>query len=198
MNSFEELFFSWGASWQNSVILPFVILLFLGFVTGFLFWRKVKLVYVRWFLLFLFSILPAGVYFAFYPIYHSDINNDFRSVQVDSVSIKSEPVLEVIVLPNCPFCLESIETIIQLTKRNPDLPIVYKILSKKGKGGDIEPLLKKHRIDYKFINNNPKLRKITKGSFPTFLLYKKGSSEAKAWDNNTFGTMALDFIEEHQ
>ena len=198
MNSFEELFFSWGASWQNSVILPFVILLFMGFVTGFLFWRKVKLVYVRWFLLFLFSIIPAGIYFAFYPIYHSDINNDYRIVNVDSTYVKSKSTLEIIVLPNCPFCLQSIEMIVQLKKRNPELPIVYKILSKKGKGGDIEPLLKNHRIDYKFISNNSKLRKITKGSFPTFLLYKKGSSEAKAWDNNAFGTMALDFIEEHQ
>ena len=73
----------------------------------------------------------------------------------------------------------------------------YKILSKKGRGGDIEPQLKKNQIDYDFISNNSELRKITKGSFPTFLFYKKGSSEAKAWDNNAFGTMALDYIEDH-
>ena len=197
MNSFEELFFSLGASWQNSVILPFVFLLFVGFVTGFLFWRKVKLVYVRWFLLLLFSILPAGLYFAFYPIYHSDINNDFRMVQMDSASVKSKSTLEIIVLPNCPFCLQSIEMIVALKKRNPKLLIVYKILSKKGMGGDIEPQLKKNQIDYDFIKNNSELRKITKGSFPTFVFYRKGISEAKSWDNNAFGTMALDYIESH-
>ena len=131
MNSFEELFFSLGASWQNSVILPFVFLLFMGFVTGFLFWRKIKLIYVRWFLLLLFSILPAGLYFAFYPVYHSDIKNDFRGVQVDLASVKLKSTLEIIVLPNCPFCLQSIEMIVELKKRNPKLPIVYKILSKR-------------------------------------------------------------------
>ena len=197
MNSFEDLFFSLGASWQNSVILPFALLLFMGFVTGFVFWRKIKLVYVRWVLLLLFSILPAGLYFAFYPIYHSDINNDYRIVNVDSAPVKSKSTFEIIVLPNCPFCLQSIEMIVQLKKRNPELPIVYKILSKKGRGGDIEPQLKKNQIDYDFISNNSELRKITKGSFPTFLFYKKGSSEAKAWDNNSFGTMALDYIEDH-
>ena len=196
MNSFEELFFSLGASWQNSVILPFVFLLFMGFLTGFLFWRKIKLIYVRWFLLLLFSILPAGLYFAFYPIYHSDIKNDFRGVQVDLASVKSKSTLEIIVLPNCPFCLQSIEMIVELKKRNPKLPIVYKILSKKGSGGDIELHLKKNQIDYDFISNNSQLRKITKGSFPTFVYYIKGSSEAKAWDNNSFGTMALDYIED--
>ena len=197
MNSFEELFFSLGVSWQNSVILPFVFLLFMGFITGFLFWRKIKLVYLKWFLLCLFSIMPAGVYFAFYPIYHSDVNNDFRVVQVDSASVKSKSTLEIIVLPNCPFCLKSIEMIVELRKRNPKLPIVYKILSKKVKGGDIEPQLKKNQIDYDFISNNAQLRKITKGSFPTFVFYRKGISEVKVWDNNTFGTMALDDIEAH-
>ena len=172
MNSFEDLFFSWGASWQNSVIFPFLILLFAGFVIGFLFWRKIKLTYLRWFVLFLFSVLPAGLYFAFYPIYQSDINNDYRVVKLDSASIKSESSLEVIVLPNCPFCLQSIETIVKLKKRNPKLSIAYKILSRKGMGGDIEPLLKKNRIQYSFIRNNSTLRKITRGSFPTFILYK--------------------------
>lgn len=196
MNSFEELFFSFGASWHNSVILPFLFLLFVGFVTGFLFWRKIKLVYVRWFLLFLFGLMPAGVYFAFYPIYHSDINNDFRMVQVDSASVKSKSTLEIIVLPNCPFCLQTIQMIVRLKNRNPELPIVYKILSKKGSGGDIEPQLKKNQIDYDFITNSSELRKITKGSFPTFLFYPKANSKAKAWDNNSFGTMALDYIED--
>lgn len=196
MNSFEELFFSMGSSWQCSVIWPFVLFLLLGFSIGFLIWRKVKLVYVRWFLLFLLGVFPAGVYFAFYPIYHSDVNNDYRIVQVDSASIKSESTLEIIVLPNCPYCVQSIKTIVQLKNRNPELPIVYKILSKKGRGGDIEPQLKKNQIDYDFISNNSKLRKITKGSFPTFLFYSKGNSKAKVWDNNSFGTMALDYIED--
>jgi hypothetical protein len=65
-------------------------------------------------------------------------------------------------------------------------------------GGDIEPLLKKNRIEYSFIRNNSTLRKITRGSFPTFILYKAGGLEVKAWDNNAFGSMALDLIEERQ
>jgi hypothetical protein len=106
-------------------------------------------------------------------------------------------VLEIIVLPNCPYCLQSIETIAQLKIRNPKLLIEYKILSKKGQGGHIEPRLKKHQLNYSFTGNGSSLRKITKGAFPSFVFYSPGGSSVKVWDNNAFGTMALDDIESH-
>lgn len=195
MNSFEELIWLTGASWQMSVFLPFVILLFLGLITTCFLFRKVGVKIQKGALIGILGLLPAALYFAFYPVYHSDINNDFRRVQVDSASVKSKSTLEIIVLPNCPFCLQSIEMIIELKKRNPKLPIVYKILSKKGSGGDIEPQLKKSQINYSFVNNTINMKKITGGSFPSFAFYKKGKSSIMTWDNNTFGSCALDYIE---
>lgn len=196
MNSFESLFWTLGASWQLSVLLPFFILILSGFLCGFLLWRKIKQPVIKWFVLVMIGLFPSTLYFAFYPIYESDIKNDYRAIKLKKTHATSS--FDVYVLPNCPYCVQSIETLVKLRKRNPKLLISYKILSSKGNGGDVESDLIKHKIKYSFVSNTSTVRKITKGSFPTFVFHSKNSAIAWVWNNNTFGSKALDFIEDRQ
>ena len=165
-------------------------------LVGFLIWKKIKKPIVKWILFVLIGLFPAGLYFAFYPIYESDITNDYRTLKLNEDSGNGS--LEVYVLPNCPYCIQSIETVVKLKERNPKLLLQFKILSSKGNGGHIESDLKKHKIKYSFVSNNLKVKTITKGSYPTFVLHAKNSPLAWVWNNNTFGSKALDFIEERQ
>ena len=193
MNSFESIFWAMGASWQSSVLWPFFILIITGFLFGFLIWKKIKHPIVKWTLFVLIGLFPAGLYFAFYPIYESDITNDYRTIKLNKTSDKGS--LEVYVLPNCPYCIQSIETLVKLKDRNPNLLLKFKILSSKNNGGHIESALREHKIKYSFVSNNLNVNTITKGSYPTFVLHAKNSPLAWVWNNNTFGSKALDFIE---
>ena len=39
------------------------------------------------------------------------------------------------------------------------------------------------------------MRHIVRGSYPTYVFYQKDKSDIQIWNNNSFGTKALDFIE---
>ncbi|MDG1349630.1 MAG: hypothetical protein P8P80_00905 [Crocinitomicaceae bacterium] len=195
MNAFEALFWSLGASWQFSVLYPFVVLIFSGFIAVYFLSSKISSIGLRLFLTFLLGLLPAVIYFVFYPIYESDVGNNPRIVLLEQGKAVTISTFEVITLPNCPYCVESIDAIVQLKKRNPDLDVIYKILSSSNNGGHVAALLKKSKIKYAFVRHNSDLKKITKGSFPTFAFRQKGRSDVFVWNNNTFGSCALDFIE---
>lgn len=195
MNSFEELIWLTGASWQMSVFLPFVILLFLGLIATYFLFRKVGAKIQKRALIGIIGLLPAALYFAFFPIYHSDLKNDYRKLNLNQYSIPTQSSLEVMTLPNCPYCIESIAAIARLKKRNPKLKIQFKILSSNKHGGHVASLLKKSQINYSFVNNTKNMKKITGGSFPSFAFYEKGQPSIMTWDNNTFGSCALDYIE---
>ena len=195
MNSFEELIWLTGASWQLSVFLPYVIFLFVSLIVAFFLFRKISAKLTRFALIGILGILPASIYFACFPIYHSDIKNDFRKLNLNQRSIRTQSSLEVMTLPNCPYCVESIPAIAKLKKRNPNLQIQYKILSSQKNGGHVASLLKKFQINYSFVGNTNEIKKITGGSFPSFAFYEKGTTSIMIWNNNSFGSCALDYIE---
>ena len=129
MNSFEELIWLTGASWKLSVYLPFVIFLFVSLFVAFFLFRKISAKLPRFALIGIVGILPVSIYFACFPIYRSDIKNDYRKLNLKQRSVRTQSSLEVMTLPNCPYCVESIPAIARLKKRNPNLQIQYKILS---------------------------------------------------------------------
>ena len=105
MNNLEEILLNVGFSWQISVLLPFVIILVLGVFVGLLILKRMKSKVLRSSLSFLIGIAFSGVYFAFYPIYISDLENEFRIENHISKNEQNDAFLEVLVLPDCPHCI---------------------------------------------------------------------------------------------
>ena len=149
-----------GASWQLSVFLPFVIFLFVSLIIAYFLFRKISAKLPRFALIGILGIMPATNYFACFPIYHSDIKNDYRKLNLNQRSIRIQSSLEVMTLPNCPYCVESIAAVARLKKRNPNLQIQYKILSSQKNGGHVASLLKKFQINYSFVGNTNEIRTI--------------------------------------
>lgn len=193
MNWIELLLLSTGLSWQMTKIMPLILLLFLSASLCYLIWKKTRKFKFKLVLFILLGLAPCSLYFAFYPIYHSDIKNEYRVVQNEFDSLKTKNRFEVVSLPNCPYCISSINLINQFKKRNPNLSIEYKIVSLGAKEGKLEKELRKAGLKYSMIRSDKTLRDLVKGSYPTYLFYYKDNIQI--WNNNSFGTKALDFIE---
>ena len=103
MNAFESLFWSLGASWQFSVFYPFAVLAFSGFIAVYFLSSKISNTGLRLSLTFLLGLLPAVIYFVFYPIYESDVGNNPRIVLLEQGKAVTTSTFEVITLPNCPY-----------------------------------------------------------------------------------------------
>jgi len=195
MNNLEEILLNVGFSWQISVLLPFVIILALGVCFGLLILKRMKSKVFRLSLSLVIGVAFSGVYFAFYPIYISDLDNEFRIENHISKNDQNEAFLEVLVLPDCPHCIYSTGLVKKLSLRNTDAQIVYKIVSNDGYGGGIEEKLKMEGLKYTFSSYDLDVKNLAKGSFPSFVFHEKGANEVQVWNNNTFGSNALDYIE---
>ncbi len=196
MNSLEEMLLNMGCSWQMSMLLPFLILMTLGFFLGFLLLKKLTSRILKFSFAFTLAILVAGIYFSFYPIYVSDLNNEFRVEKHVANNERNEDFLEVLVLPDCPHCIYSTDLVKKLALRNADAQIVYKIVSKDGYGGGIEEKLKIEGLKYIHSRYDEDIKTLAKGSFPSFIFHEKDAKQVQVWNNNTFGSKALDYIEE--
>ena len=193
MNWIELLLLSTGLSWQMTKMMPLILLLFLSASLCYLIWKKTRKFKFKLVLFILLGLAPCSLYFAFYPIYHSDIKNEYRVAQNEFDSLKTKNRFEIVSLPNCPYCISSINLINQFKKRNPNLSIEYKIVSLGAKEGKLEKELRKAGLKYSMIRSDKTLRDLVKGSDPTYLFYSKGNIQIS--NNNSFGTKALDFIE---
>ena len=195
MNNLEETLLNIGFSWQFSMLIPFIIIFVFGFFISFLFSKIIKSKPLRFSISFVIGILFSGAYFAFYPIYIADLDNEFRIEDHISNNKQNEAFLEVLVLPDCPHCIYSTDLVKKLALRNTDAKIVYKIVSRDGYGGGIEEKLKKEGMKYSHSAYDANIKTLAKGSFPCFVFHEKGSKNVQIWNNNTFGSKALDDIE---
>ena len=193
MNWVESLLLSTGMSWQMTKFLPIILLFLLSVVVFYFLWKKTREIKLKLVFFIITGLLPCSIYFALYPIYQSDIKNEYRVAQNEFDSLKTKNRFEIVSLPNCPYCISSINLINQFKKRNPNLSIEYKIVSLGAKEGKLEKELRKAGLKYSMIRSDKTLRDLVKGSYPTYLFYYKGNIQI--WNNNSFGTKALDFIE---
>ena len=194
MNTFELKLLNIGLSWSTSKFIPFLLSLLLGVFVYYIFrTKKIKFKGLNYLKNFLLIFLPFSIYFAFYPIYEGDIYN--LGVSNDTkYNFPLKKTLNIFVLPECPFCLETIPTIKLLQKRNPKMKINYIIMSTK----NIRPYGIALKIPNKcrihFETDAAKSGQITHGSFPCFVL-TKNKKIVKVWRTEHFGTKALDEIE---
>ena len=195
MNKIETFFLDFGLSWSISKMLPYVICVLFGLCFVLLF-RRIA-IRNRWlnrissFILF---VLPFSIYFALYPIFEGDFSNQ-GSKPTSRIQFPSSKTLTVIVLPDCPYCFQSISLIDKLKSRNPSMPIYYWVVS-----SDTLPpktgILSKIPSEYEVFQRHDviEMSKLVLGTFPCFVLSDNGKVQ-KVWNNNQFGVRALDEIE---
>ena len=192
MSTIEFEILSLGSTWQMARLLPFLLILCFSLVTTIVFRSRIKKIKYYWLCNAMILILPAVTYFGFSPIFQSDLYDLSREIEIKEYSIESKKSLTIYALPNCPYCVESIEIINHFHRRNPKIGIEYVIVS-NAEGGEIAKQLPGF-VKLSYDNGSKDIERITQGSYPTFVFYD-GSKDLKLWDNNSFGTKALDLIE---
>ena len=191
MNLFEIFLLDLGFSWQNSRLLPFVFIIVGSLIIVWLI-RKYKFnkLWLNISLKTGIVAIPLVLYFVLYPVYRGDVWDLSRNLTIKNNESSPNKSLRIYVLPNCPYCIETIEIVNQFHRRNPKIVIEYIIVA--GSGGAIAKELPEFvRITYQ--KNSESLDEITMGSYPCFVLTRDNSPTI--WDNNSFGLKSLDVIE---
>ena len=195
MNSLEYFFLDLGLSWTYSKLIPYVLAILFG--AGFSWFLLVKIKKQSWLK---FSsvigsfVLPFIIYFTFFPIYEGDFSN-LGVLSNSTIPFPQKKTLTVVVLPNCPFCYQSIRLMKKLKERKPEITIQYWISTSDTLSRDTK--IFKVIPDYfttfqKY--NKAEISKLVQDTYPCFILSKEGKS-LKQWNNNHFGVSALDEIE---
>ena len=192
MNLFEIFLLDLGFSWQNSRLLPFVIILISSLVIVWLIRRhKFNKLWLNVSLKMAIVIFPLVLYFMVYPVYKGDLWDLSRNLTIKNKESVSKSSLQVYVLPNCPYCVETIELMNLFHKRNPKIKIEYVIVSASGGGKMVKTIPEYIKVIYE--PNSRSIEKITQGSYPSFVMSK--NKTLFIWDNNSFGLKSLDVIE---
>lgn len=192
MNFFETIFLNLGFSYTASKLIPYLIMAIIGFSLVYSFHRKIQHRVKKWLSMTLLCLLPFGTYFAVYPIYQGDfVNVHFQPKQLDK--FPSNLTLNVVVLPGCPYCHESMNFMNQLIKREPKLNIRYIVVAETD-----NPLLPFRQNLSKQISvvksTKPKdWIMMVRGGFPCMIL-SENRKIIYAWENDDFGVRAVDDV----
>jgi len=192
MNLIEIFLLDLGFSWQNSRLLPFVFIIIGSLITVWLI-RKYKFnkLWLNISLKIVIVTFPAVLYFLVYPIYRGDVWDLSRKLTAKTTRSIPTVSLKIYVLPNCPYCIETLEIMNLFHKRNPKIKIEYVIVSSSG-GGEMAKITPKY-IKVRYEPNSRSIEKITQGSYPSFVM--PTNKTLFIWDNNSFGLKSLDVIE---
>ena len=196
--SMEELLLNVGFSHTLSKVTPYLIVILLGilmmrFIFGSFFLKNKT---VKWAVAFLLLLAPFFGYFAVNPIYEGDFSQNGKQIKVRNViTTKIENGLLVLTIPGCPYCFESIASLKQLKKRNPDLKILLAVTATEDENDLMEY---KKEVNGAFrvelMTNTIALVAETGGFFPSFVLVNDGIADY-VWTNDQFGVRAKDRVE---
>ncbi len=193
----EKILLTIGLSFTLSKIVAYFLFIVLGLVLAFVFFKRTKNSRIgkvaRVLIVLVLFVAPFLIYFAIHPIYVGDFSNNSYAVE-SKIDFPKDKQLTVIALANCPYCIQSIETSKLLKKKSPSMKIEYWVLST-----DINDKKKYQKLLGKSAKvrlkgrDSQELSIIAKGSYPTFVLsdQKKAS---KAWNNDSFGVIAMDEV----
>jgi hypothetical protein len=193
----ENFLLNLGLSFTLSKLIPYLFSVVFGLILTFLFLKKSKKNGIDLVPKLLISsvlvVAPFLIYFVIHPIYQGDFSNNSYSV-ASTIDFPKKKQLTIIALANCPYCIQSIEASKLLKKKNPAISIEYWVLSNnpvyqlkyKKLLGNIAQVKLKAKI-------SDELAVIAKGSYPTFVISEKHKA-IKAWNNDSFGVMAMDEV----
>lgn len=194
MNQFEILLLkaNFCSSFLAKSLLIFLIIIISLFGTIRLYKRSFKHKLIRIFTLITTSLLPISIYLFYYPVYTGDLFETGCKAKT-TIQFPKEKVLSIFVLPDCPYCHETIHLAKLLTARNPKLKIQF-LVTGAHSDESFEPI-KSKQIQVQMSKEIDKTIFLTKGVFPTYVISENGKL-VKRWTNNEFGVIALDEIEE--
>ena len=190
-NAIETFLLDLGFSWTLAKYVPFLLALLIGW----LLFRTVKKIRMnRWILFPLLALvfcLPFATYFFFYPIYQPDLQNQ---TYLPKTVINHPPkgtTLAVVVLPGCPYCMQTTEIMNRLAKQNKKLNIVYCLVSEDPGALQTFRMKLDRRIEIRYTKDAALWMLAAEGVFPSYLLFDNKRLK-RAWHNTTFGVLALD------
>ena len=189
----EELLNYLGVSFTISKFLPYLLTILIGIVSSILIHKHISASkFIRIIVIILITALPFGIYFSIYPIFEGDINSEGVVIRKNLDLPKNKDLL-IIALADCPFCIQSQKTIKIIHQKNKRIKAEYII-----ENGTKQDSIRYARMLNGFAscrtmkNSIPLLQSI-QGSFPSFILVRKGKLN-KVWSNNTFGVRAWDEV----
>ncbi len=197
-----ELALKLGLSWTLAYLFGWILVLLFSAATAYV-CRKNILGHTRIWVPILAFAIPLAGYFATNPIYQGDFNKTGKVKDISENAILADVLattpdfngLVCVASPNCPYCLEAVQTRIQvLSKRNRIDVAVY-----LGFGDENTVAEFKERTDSKHVpfilNSEPDTGiDIDEPVIPIFL-FIKDKKIVHLWRNDEMGYPALDWIE---
>jgi hypothetical protein len=196
MNQIDYFFLNLGLTWSLAKATSYVLCIFLG-ICLFYFLRKIKLKkkWAKFIFLSLVSVIPFTLYFSFFPIYEGDFTNQGTQPK-SAIQFPVNKSLTVVVLPNCPYCYQSILLMKKIKERNPRITINYWVSTQdtlSSKTAILKVLPNEFKVTQR--HDTDKISELVQGTYPCFILSEKGKA-VKLWTNNQVGASALDEMEE--
>ena len=191
--------FKLGFSWTLASMIPYVVQFIAAFLVAIQLQTLVnvkKYVYKR--LVFTISLVAlCGLAFGINPIYEGDFSNNQQQVTMKSnEGDVFDKGLTMVALPGCPFCFARIPLLNKLKSRNPSLKITVLIVSDSQETYDIYDSELVSTIEIAYSPHGQLIAQTTQGRFPAFFFMdRKGG--LVYWNQEGFGTLALDWIEKH-
>ena len=189
----EELLNYFGLSFTASKFLPYFLAVLLGFFFSKLLYRHISASkIIRILFITLITILPFGIYFTINPIFQGNFSNEGVLIKKKLELPKNNDLL-IIALADCPYCIQSQETVKLIHQKNTKIKAEYLIVN-----GTKQDSIRYARMLLGFascrtVKNSVPLIQTIQGRFPSYILVQNGIFK-KVWNNNTFSARAWDEV----
>ena len=189
----ETLLNNLGLSFTLSKFIPYLLTILIGIVCVKLLNKHISASkIIRLTFNILTAIIPFGIYFAINPIFQGDFSNEGVLIKKKLELPKNNDLL-IIALADCPYCIQSQETIKLIHQKNTKIKAEYLIVN-----GTKQDSIRYARMLLGFascrtVKNSVPLIQTIQGRFPSYILVRKGKLN-KVWTNNTFGVRAWDEV----
>ena len=189
----ETLLNNLGLLFTLSKFIPYLLTILIGIVCAKLLSKHISASkIIRILFITLITILPFGIYFAIHPIFEGDISNEGVIIRKNLDLPKNKDLL-IIALADCPFCIQSQKTIKIIHQKNKKIKAEYLIVNGTKQDSISYARMLNGFASCRNIKNSIPLLQSIQGSFPSFILVRKGKLN-KVWSNNTFGVRAWDEV----
>ncbi len=189
----ETLLNNLGLSLTLSKFIPYLLTILIGIVCAKLLSNHISASkIISNIFITLITILPFGIYFAINPIFQGDFSNEGVLIKKKLDLPKNKDLL-IIALADCPYCIQSQKTIKIIHQKNTKIKAEYLIVNGTKQDSIRYARMLNGFASCRTMKNSIPLLQSIQGSFPSFILVRKGKLN-KVWSNNTFGVRAWDEV----